>query len=57
MEIKTCEEIMEPECTCRNLRECGDDFTCSECGYRLGYTNIEFAYCPNCGAKVVEDED
>lgn len=47
----------EPERTCHNLGGdgemiTGEDFTCSECGFWLGYTRIAFAYCPQCGAKV-----
>ena len=38
-----------------------DKWRCSECGYLFveprcdqGYTDMEPNYCPNCGAKVVE---
>lgn len=27
---------------------------CSECGFRN--SNFDFHYCPNCGARMVEDE-
>ena len=61
-EVKTCKNIskMHPV----------DEFTCSECGFSLAdfveqrvdeeendttYHEYEIKYCPNCGAKVVEE--
>ena len=29
---------------------------CSECGYRVGLAGLTFKYCPNCGAKMEDDE-
>ena len=51
--------------TCRNITEENpvDDFVCSKCGIHLydwirkddeDWYEYEFKYCPNCGAKVVE---
>lgn len=53
--------------TCRNITKENpvDDFVCSKCGVHLydwirvrdeDYYEYEFKYCPNCGAKVVEDD-
>ena len=64
-------DLIEPEeRTCRNIankndREFGAPFICSECGadphdaesYFCGFSNGEhdWRFCPNCGAKVVEE--
>ena len=41
------------ERTCRNVSDAGFGFKCSECG---DWEDIEHnPYCPNCGAKVVEE--
>ena len=64
-------DLIEPEKrTCRNIankndREFGAPFICSECGadphdaesYFCGFSNGEhdWRFCPNCGAKVVEE--
>ena len=62
MEEKTCKNISEMHPV--------DGFTCSECGitivdyveerfdeeeYDTTYHEYAFKYCPNCGAKVVEE--
>lgn len=52
--------------TCHNIAEENpvDEFVCSKCGIHLydwirvrdeDYYEYEFKYCPNCGAKVVEE--
>lgn len=51
--------------TCHDTHEEANCFICSECGGRMaGWTEDEQsiranapAYCPNCGRKVVEEED
>lgn len=46
-----------PERTCRNLNppSCRD-FECSECGESSEFTpGFMPNYCPNCGARVVEE--
>ena len=52
-----------PELTCEDLATAADRFTCSVCGYScasaIDTTGVSdeipwLAYCPNCGAKVVE---
>lgn len=50
------------ERTCRNVQE-GEHFGCSECGMGIdlyndyggfyNYTDGDWNFCPNCGAKVV----
>lgn len=55
------------ERTCKNLATRKDDFFCSECGYEVVgcvvdefgcFDNpLRFSYCPNCRAKVWNDED
>lgn len=47
----------EPERTCRNISTVPCKFACSEChqSWRKANGNGAFAYCPNCGAKVVHD--
>ena len=30
-------------------------WTCSECGLVNKYNRVQYAYCPNCGAKMVEE--
>ena len=61
IEQKTCENVSEMHPT--------DGFTCSECGITIvdyveervdeectaTYYEYEIKYCPNCGAKVVEE--
>lgn len=54
-----------PERTCMNVSADPLGFECSECGsYSYGQTPtvwnggpIDWAYCPSCGAEVVDDED
>lgn len=47
------------ERTCRDLHdELTRSFECSECGYVVGDQPLpreSFAYCPGCGAKVVDE--
>lgn len=53
----------EPERTCQDV-EGGNFFRCSKCGCELmrfadGWKPLymgEVRYCPNCGARVVEEE-
>ena len=53
----------EPERTCQDV-EGGNFFRCSKCGCELmrfadGWKPMymgEVRYCPNCGARVVEEE-
>ena len=43
--------------TCRNISEKRGEFKCSECGDVWVKPGVDlFSYCPNCGAKVVEDD-
>ena len=59
-----------PERTCRNVCEWNIDtfhFTCSECGAEIGGDDLgdspvfvgdyheQLRYCPNCGARVVDE--
>lgn len=48
----------EPERTCKNESSKPGIFTCSYCGADFYDTEIsgDWNYCPNCGAKVVENE-
>lgn len=48
----------EPERTCENESSVSGIFTCSYCGADFYDTEIsgDWNYCPNCGAKVVENE-
>ena len=32
-------------------------WTCSECGLVNKYNRVQYAYCPNCGAKMVGAEN
>lgn len=57
-------DLIDP--TCMNMdgrRMNGRTFSCSECGYETWtYDDSdcdpwEFSYCPNCGARVVNDDD
>lgn len=64
-------DLIEPEeRTCRNIakktdREFGNPFICSECGadphdaesYYCGFSSGEYdwRFCPNCGAKVIQE--
>lgn len=45
------------ERTCRNISTVPCKFTCSEChqSWREAKGNGAFAYCPNCGAKVIQE--
>lgn len=50
--------------TCKNLAtKSADELLCSECGEHVDIAYMENAddyharYCPNCGAKVVTDDD
>ena len=58
------------ERACRNVSYCGNEFECSICGANLSggdelgyvltvgewYAESSIRYCPNCGARVVEEE-
>ena len=62
---------MDKQMTCENIAEMHptDGFTCSKCGitiidfveervdeeYHASYYEFAIKYCPNCGAKVVEE--
>lgn len=48
----------EPERTCENESSVSGIFTCSYCGADFYDTEIsgDWNHCPNCGAKVVENE-
>ena len=51
-------DLIEPEeRTCHNISTVPCKFTCSEChqSWRKANGNGAFAYCPNCGAKVLQD--
>lgn len=51
-------DLIEPEeRTCRNISTVPCKFTCSEChqSWRRANGNGAFAYCPNCGTKVIHD--
>ena len=68
---KFTDRAMKEEKTCKNISEMNavDGFVCSECGislvdyveervdeeYDVTYHEYNFKYCPNCGAKVVEE--
>lgn len=45
------------ERTCHNISTVPCKFTCSEChqSWRKANGNGAFAYCPNCGAKVIQE--
>lgn len=47
----------EPERTCENESSVSGIFTCSYCGADFYDTEIsgDWNYCPNCGARVVEE--
>ncbi|GEM_PF-3580578 len=50
----------KPERTCENVAtETGILFTCSECHADFINEPIDgmFSYCPNCGAKVVSEDE
>jgi hypothetical protein len=71
LEDKIENGTLKEEKTCKNVSEMHpvDGFTCSECGislvdyvrqitdedYETTYHEYEIKYCPNCGAKVVEE--
>jgi hypothetical protein len=71
LEDKIEQGTLKEEKTCKNVSEMHpvDGFTCSECGislvdyvrqitdedYETTYHEYEIKYCPNCGAKVVEE--
>ena len=52
--------------TCRNVADLDrESFKCSRCGFRVPDAAklvgtkggvVDFGYCPNCGAEVVEDD-
>ena len=44
----------QAERTCRNVESTGLFFECSECGESDYECHRKWAYCPNCGATVVE---
>lgn len=48
----------EPERTCENESSKPGIFTCSYCGADFYDAEIsgDWNYCPNCGAKVIENE-
>lgn len=56
-----CEVIPERTCESVNVNGYAFRFECSLCGYVAIVHNCEFRldelpnYCPNCGAKVVEE--
>lgn len=47
-----------PERTCHDEAESPQSFLCGECGWFWTDPEDElgFRYCPNCGARVVEEE-
>ena len=56
--------VYVPERTCRNVAEQPSDgtfwpaphFECSECGHK--HVSMSYVYhCPNCGAKVIEEDE
>ena len=65
------QRTLKEEKTCQNISEMHpvDEFTCSKCGitlvdyvrqivdedYETTYHEYEIKYCPNCGAKVVQN--
>lgn len=71
LEDKIQQGTLTEQKTCKNISEMHpvDGFTCSECGitlvdyvrqitdedYETTYHEYEIKYCPNCGAKVVEE--
>ncbi len=60
-------DLIEPDDrTCHDVSHFGENFRCSECGVAVtveyddsrlyvGELSDDFSYCPNCGAKVVEE--
>lgn len=51
-------DLIEPEeRTCHNISSVPCKFTCSEChqSWREAKGNGAFAFCPNCGAKVIQE--
>lgn len=52
-------ELIEPkrERTCHNISTVPRKFTCSEChqSWRKANGNGALAYCPNCGARVIQE--
>ena len=52
-------DLIDPTCHDFGGEECtngeGYDFSCSACGYACDIP--EPSYCPNCGARVVSDDD
>lgn len=71
LEDKIEQVTLKEEKTCDNVSEMNpvDGFTCSECGitiidfreervdedYNASWYEYEIKYCPNCGAKVVNN--
>lgn len=71
LEDKIEQGTMKEEKTCKNISEMHpvDGFTCRECGitlidyveervdeeYNATHYEYEIKYCPNCGAKVVQN--
>ena len=33
------------------------DWVCSECGYRVKTDFVDYNFCPNCGARMVEPQE
>lgn len=59
---RTCEQ-RRTRCACRYVRDhmgvAGNWFSkCSECGAEFDERVVDshFVYCPNCGARVVDDD-
>ena len=57
--LSGCTDIIriKPEWTCRNLKMSSCNYLeCSLCGETSYQGDVQFNYCPSCGAKVVRDE-
>ena len=50
----TCEVALDEELS-QELQ--GDMFRCNKCDAAFPRINGEYRYCPNCGARVVSDDD
>lgn len=50
----TCEVALDEELS-QELQ--GDMFRCNKCDAAFPRINGEYHYCPNCGARVVRDDD
>lgn len=49
------ERVYVPERTCRDKADAPQSFLCSRCGWfdtDVDGLPLEYAYCPNCGARV-----